>query len=129
MKKLILLFIIAIVIGGGIAYLKYEMEEINKAVDANLKLLGSMSSINGINYSEHATKRDKYLQIVYNKQLSVNEAISAHINLNKEQLGLLDGTKKQADPTPFKESHKEIFEQYSAPYVRSKARTNVLTDD
>lgn len=106
-------------------------KEVDKAVDANLKLLGSMSSINGINYSEHATKRDKYLQIVHNKQLDVNEAISAHINLIKEQLGLLDGAKTQTDPTPFKESHKDIFEQYSKPYSLFSygfARENAVGD-
>ena len=62
------------------------------AAEWNGKYLDSLKSINGIDYSEYASMSDKYLQIVYNKQLDTNEAIAEHIELLKERLGLITDT-------------------------------------
>lgn len=94
---------------AGYALYKYH-ESIDDATAANNRFLESTSNLNGINYSEHATMADKYLSIVYNKQLDVNEAISAHVELMKEQLGLMQQAEKEANQDPFSKTHKTIFD-------------------
>lgn len=94
---------------AGYALYKYH-ESIDDATAANNRFLESTSNLNGINYSEHATMADKYLSIVYNKQLDVNEAIGAHVELMKEQLGLMQQAEKEANQDPFSKTHKTIFD-------------------
>lgn len=100
---------------GGYALWKYH-KEVDKATEAHHQFLASTQSINGINYSEAATKTDKYLQIVYNKQLSVNQALAEYIKLRKEELGLIDDLPK--DETKFKDSdkYKELYANASKPF-------------
>ena len=94
---------------AGYALYKYH-ESIDDATAANNRFLESTSNLNGINYSEHATMADKYLSIVYNQQLDVNEAIGAHVELMKEQLGLMQQAEKEANQDPFSKTHKTIFD-------------------
>lgn len=87
-------------IGAGIAAFISYKNAVEDAHEANKKFLESTASINGINYSKHATMSDKYLSIVYNKQMDVNQAIGEHINLMREQLGIMsDAEKKYSDKT------------------------------
>lgn len=113
----------ALGIGGlaiGLGYGAYKLweyhKEVDKATEAHHQFLASTQSINGINYSEAATKTDKYLQIVYNKQLSVNQALAEYIKLRKEELGLIDDLPK--DETKFKDSdkYKELYANASKPF-------------
>lgn len=92
---------------AGYAWYKYK-KAIDEATEANGKFLDSTSNLNGINYSAHATMADKYLAIVYNKQLDVNGAISAHVELMKEQLGLMK--KAESNKEPFSKTHQAIFD-------------------
>lgn len=104
----------------GLGYGAYKLweyhQEVDKATEAHHQFLASTQSINGINYSEAATKTDKYLQIVYNKQLSVNQALAEYIKLRKEELGLIDDLPK--DETKFKDSdkYKELYANASKPF-------------
>lgn len=94
---------------AGYAWYKYK-KAIDEATEANGKFLDSTSNLNGINYSEHATMADKYLAIVYNKQLDVNGAISAHVELMKEQLGLMKKAEEESNKEPFSKTHQAIFD-------------------
>lgn len=113
----------ALGIGGlalGLGYGAYKLweyhKEVDKATEAHHQFLASTQSINGINYSEAATKTDKYLQIVYDKQLTVNQALAEYIKLRKEELGLIDNLPK--DETKFKDSekYKELYANVSKPF-------------
>lgn len=96
---------------GAAGYALYQYHEsIDEATAANNRFLESTSNLNGINYSEHATMADKYLAIVYNKQLDVNQAIGAHVSLMKEQLGLMQKAEQEANQDPFSKTHKTIFD-------------------
>lgn len=115
---------------AGVAFYKYQ-KAVEDASDANARYLGSISNLNGINYSEHATMADKYLQIVYNKQLDVNGAIEAHINLIKDQLGIMSDAAKQVDNTPFKDSNKDLYDKISKPHdgwTPGKAKQDAIRD-
>lgn len=104
-------------IGGAVYYYHQYREKIQECTAANNEFISSTQSINGINYSEHATMADKYLSIVYNKQLDTNRAIGEHINLMREQLGLMKQAEEEIkDATPFKESHKEIFDNANGSF-------------
>ena len=101
--------IAAAVPAAGYAFYKYH-ESVSEAAEAHAKFVGAMSSSNGIDYSENASKADKYLQIVYDKQLDVNGAISKHIELIKEQLGIMDDASNKANQKPYSETHKNQYE-------------------
>lgn len=89
-------------------------KEVDKCTKAHDEFLTSTRSINGINYSENASKADKYLAIIYNKQLDVNQAISAHIQLVREQLGIMDEAKQSTET--FGTKHKDKFENMTKHY-------------
>lgn len=101
--------LVAAIGAAGYAWYKYK-KAIDEATEANGKFLDSTSNLNGINYSEHATMADKYLAIVYNKQLDVNGAISAHVELMKEQLGLMKKAEEESNKEPFSKTHQAIFD-------------------
>ena len=115
---------------AGYALYKYH-ESIDDATAANNRFLESTSNLNGINYSEHATMADKYLSIVYNKQLDVNEAIGAHVELMKEQLGLMQQAEKEANQDPFSKTHKTIFDNANKAFgfwaTNNEARNAALS--
>lgn len=100
---------------AGYAWYKYK-QSIDEATSANERFLGSTANLNGINYSEHATMADKYLAIVYNKQLDVNSAISAHVELMKEQLGLMKAAEDEVKKDPFSKTHKSIYDNANKPF-------------
>lgn len=113
-----------VAIAGAVAavgYLGYKMwqhgKEIDNAIEAHDRYLASISTLNGISYSDHATEADKYYSIVYNRQLDANAAISEHIKLVREQLGIIDeAAEKLENSTKFKDSNKELYDQLSKPF-------------
>lgn len=125
LKSRPLLVIPSTIIACGAAFLKYK-NDVEEAHEANKKFLESTASINGINYSEHATMSDKYLSIVYNKQMDVNQAIGEHINLMREQLGIMsDAEKKYSDKT-LGETHGDTVKNAAKPFYKSLFKN---TDD
>lgn len=99
-------------VGAAIYIWRQYRNGIEEAIEAHHKYLSSIATLNGISYSEHATEADKYYSIVYNRQLDTNQAISEHIKLIKEQLGLLDTTQETLEnKVKFKDSHKEIADR------------------
>lgn len=107
--------LVAAIGAAGFAFYKYK-QSIDEATSANERFLGSTANLNGINYSEHATMADKYLAIVYNKQLDVNSAISAHVELMKEQLGLMKAAEDEVKKDPFSKTHKSIYDNANKPF-------------
>ncbi len=112
---------IGVAVAAGIGTAAYHFYKYHEAIDeataANTRFLESTSSLNGINYSEHATMADKYLSIVYNKQLDTNRAIGEHINLMREQLGLMKkGEEDLQNQKKFSETHKDLFENAQKPF-------------
>lgn len=106
---------------AGLGYVAYKaieyVQSIKQAIEANADYLSSLASINGINYSEHATKADKYYAIIYNRQLDVNQAINEHIKLIREELGLIDDVVNKVDNgKKYKEVQKEIYDKLADPY-------------
>ena len=90
----------------------------SKAAESSVDFLRSIQSVNGIDLSEHASITDKYLSIVYNKQLDVNSALSEYITLRKDELGLLSGNVDTNDKTPFKDldEYKSSFKNFAYPF-------------
>lgn len=100
----------------------------NEAAEANRQFIASTASVNGINYSEHASARDKYWQGIYNKQETVNQSLARHIQLVKEQMGIIDDVANKTNPKPYKETHKDEFETFSDAFsYRGSAQDAVLT--
>ena len=108
---------VAIATLGGLAYYYYNYQNaVEQANEANNKFLASTASINGISLSEHATQADKYLTLVYNRQLDVNRVIGEHINLMREQLGIMDEANKKLSDKTLGETHKTEIENAQKPY-------------
>lgn len=108
---------VAIAALGGLAYHYYNYQNaVEQANEANNKFLASTASINGISLSEHATQADKYLTLVYNRQLDVNRVIGEHINLMREQLGIMDEANKKLSDKTLGETHKTEIENAQKPY-------------
>lgn len=100
-----------VLLAGGLAtaavsFWKYK-NSVDVANDANNKFLASTASINGINMSEHATQADKYLSLVYSKQMDVNRSIGEHINLMREQLGLMSQAEKELTDKKLKDQYQD----------------------
>lgn len=98
---------------GAMSYGYYKLRaSVLESVDAHTEFLKSFSTVNGINYSENATLADKYYSIIYNNQLSVNEAIGRQISLMKEQLGIMDEVADKARKgNPYSETNKKDFDE------------------
>lgn len=96
---------------GGVAYAIYKHNKIGEeARIAFEKWEESVQSANGIDFSELASKTDKYLQIVNNKQLTANESLAAYIELRKEELGLISAAADNADKdTLFKDKFAKMY--------------------
>ena len=97
---------------GAVAFAIYKHrkagEEARMALEKWEKSVNK--NINGIDYSELASKTDRYLQIVNNKQLTANESLAAYIALRKEELGLIDAATNKADQDIlFKDKHPDIY--------------------
>ena len=107
----------ATAIGGAAYYLKKYHDNIDECTSANDNFLSSTQAINGINLTDYASMADKYLSIVYNKQLDANLAIGEHIHLMREQFDLMSRTEQSLDgATPYKESKKQTFEKINAAF-------------
>lgn len=108
---------VAIAALGGLAYHYYNYQNaVEQANEANNKFLASTASINGISLSEHATQADKYLTLVYNRQLDVNRVIGEHINLMREQLGIMDEASKKLSDKTLGETHQTEIENAQKPF-------------
>lgn len=81
--------IVAALAVAGFAIYKH-IKATKEATIAHNNWLKSMESINGISYSEAASKTDKYLQIVNDKQLTVNESLAKYLELRREELNLVN---------------------------------------
>lgn len=127
---------IGVAVAAGIGTAAYHFYKYHEAIDeataSNTRFLESTSSLNGINYSEHATMADKYLSIVYNKQLDANRAIGEHINLMREQLGLMKkGEEDLQNQKKFSDTHKDLFENANKPFgtwaTDTEAYNNIMS--
>ena len=115
---------VAIATLGGLAYHYYNYQNaVEQANEANNKFLASTASINGISLSEHATKADKYLSLVYNKQMDVNTLLSEHIKLVREQLGIMTEAENKLSDKTLGETHKTEIENAQKPFQWSLWRT------
>lgn len=104
--------------GGVAAFIDYQ-NAVESANEANNKYLASTASINGISLSEHATQTDKYLTLVYDRQMDVNRVIGEHINLMREQLGIMDEAQKKLSDKTLGETHKDAIENAAKPFYWS----------
>lgn len=103
-----------LLVAGGLtaavaSFVSYK-NAVDTANEANNKFLASTASINGISMSEHASEADKYLSLVYNKQMDVNQSIGEHINLMREQLGLMTQAEKELSDKKLKDQYKEQWD-------------------
>lgn len=103
---------------GGVAYAFYRSsQKAKEGLKSHEDWLNSMQQINGVDYSELASKTDKYLQIVQEKQLTANEILARYIDLRKEELGLLDdGKSKQEGAQLFKEKFADRYQEIYQPF-------------
>lgn len=111
---------IVAIIAAALAGLGYAIhshrEKVQTAIDANEKWLASTKNIQGINFTDAATATDKYLQLVYDKQLNANSALAKYIELREKELGLAtNATQEAEDNTPFKE-----LEKYQESYNNAR---------
>lgn len=87
------------------------------ATEAHKKYVANLKTIDGINFGDNATQADKYFQIVYNRQLSTNEALAEHVRLIREQMGLMDSAEeKENSKKLFKDTHKEAYDSFITYY-------------
>lgn len=124
---------------GALGYGAYQWHQHAKRVravsDAYDKFIDSTKTIDGINRSDRATFADKYYAIVYDKQISVNKALSDHIALMREQMGILKDAENTLKPAAtFKEDHEDklkslqdIYQGYIT-YNKERARHSVVND-
>ena len=103
---------------GGVAYAFYRSsQKAKEGLKSHEDWLNSMQQINGVNYSELASKTDQYLQIVQEKQLTANEILARYIDLRKEELGLLGaGKNKQEGAQLFKEKFADRYQEIYQPF-------------
>ncbi|MDR1119417.1 MAG: hypothetical protein LBM08_00690 [Dysgonamonadaceae bacterium] len=83
---------------GAVIYMQNEHDKIKECTEANDKFIASTATLNGLSMSDHASMTDKYLRLVYDKQLDVNTAIGEHVRLIKERLA-----KEEAQKVSLKE--------------------------
>jgi hypothetical protein len=89
------LLVLCISIGAWQWYLDYN-KKVDEATKAHHEFLASTGTVNGINVSKDASITDKYMDIINDKQMSVNQSIGEHIHLMVEQQK--KGFIKNADP-------------------------------
>lgn len=68
--------------------------KVQKATEATKAYLDLVKTENGINMTEKASTADKYYQILYNGQLSANDALAEYIKLRRIEMGLDKERKK-----------------------------------
>lgn len=79
---------ITVGLGGLVAWLINVKKKTNAAREAWKKYTNSFKMVDGVMTGENLTKTEKYLEIVYNKQLSITDVIAKRVELMKEELGL-----------------------------------------
>lgn len=79
---------ITVGLGGLVAHLINVKKKTNAAREAWEEYINSFKVIDGVMTGENLTKTEKYLEILHNKNLSINDIISKRIELMKEELGL-----------------------------------------
>jgi TP901 family phage tail tape measure protein len=84
----------AIAVGGAIAYMVNLHNAANAAHEAITKCLGSLTDENGMLSGDHYTTTERYLNLINNKELSINDIIKERIRLRNEELGLSTGNNK-----------------------------------
>lgn len=60
--------------------------------------------------SEGLSTSEKYLKLVYDKQLSVNEKVEEYIRLRREEMGLTSQAVSDMSGKPVKETYKDMFD-------------------
>jgi TP901 family phage tail tape measure protein len=94
-------------IGGAAWYFHNYSKKVKEATKAHHEFLASTTNINGLNMSERATITDKYMSIIYNKQMSVNQSIGEHMRLMGAQLDFMEKASDDIESkTKFKDSKK-----------------------
>lgn len=81
---------ITVGLGGLVAWLINVKKKTNAAREAWEEYTNSFKMVDGVMTGENLTKTEKYLEIVYNKQLSITDVIAKRVELMKEELGLQD---------------------------------------
>lgn len=82
---------ITIGLGGLVAHLINVKKKSDAARESFKAFANTTRMVNGVLTGEEGLSRtEKYLEIIYNKQLSINDVISKRIKLMKEELGLQD---------------------------------------
>lgn len=104
----IVAFAAATIIGLGAAIYNTD-KKITESIETLDKYIASTKKINGIDYSETASNADKYYQIIYNKQLDVNEALSEHIKLLRERAGLESNNTQPQPNVTFKDLYPDAY--------------------
>jgi TP901 family phage tail tape measure protein len=95
---------------AGIAKALYNTKtEIDASTESLYQYIDSTKKINGIDYSDMASDADKYYQIIYNKQLNVNQELSKHIQLLRERAGLEASASQSKPDVLFKDVDPENY--------------------
>lgn len=74
---------------GGL-YMSYRNceKQIESTKEAHLSFVQSLTMTNGVLTNGSLTATEKYLNVIYNKQLSLNEVIAKRLEMLKEEMGL-----------------------------------------
>lgn len=126
-------------LGVAGVYAYDQIQETRRLIKAQIADTNEIfDTFNGLNVSKHASEMDKYLAIVYNNQLSVNESISEHIKLIKER-NMLESGAYGRDNVKYADSHRDQIEQMEAvgsfwgcwfsPRESAKAANGYLLDE
>lgn len=78
----------AIAIAGISSALYENYEAGQRAAEAFQQYVDATKTVNGILTGEGLSETQQYLELVYNKELSINEVIQKRINLRLQELGL-----------------------------------------
>lgn len=102
----------------GVAALNNYVNKIRDCAEAHHQFIASTKSLNGIiQDTSRQTEADKFLSIVYDRQMDANRAIGEHINLMREQLGLMkQGRDELESQKTFEESHENVFKNIDNAY-------------
>jgi TP901 family phage tail tape measure protein len=101
----------AIAVGGAIAYMVNLHNAANKAHEAITSCLGALTDENGMLSGDHYTITERYLNLVNNKELSINDIIKERIRLRNEELGFSTGDNKDTSNWDGK-----IYDEWAAKF-------------
>lgn len=92
----------------------YGIYQIQKAAEAGKKAASdyatSLQLVNGIDTSKNASMSNQYLNLIYNKQGSVNDKVQEYIKLRREELGLTkEAENKESNKLSFEDAHPQFF--------------------